>query len=146
MGVETSTTIAPESPSFPPSMAMTVSLASMLRSSLYFGKPQSIQLRPVVILGAVGEYLARIHSEDLNGLVDYWRSVLASGELGEIEGRLRVRYAHRRDVRRADSFPIARLHTPIRRLRGNWNVYPRSSAPASQAEALVLCDSGEHTA
>jgi PAS domain S-box-containing protein len=30
-----------------------------------------------------------IHSDDLNGLVDYWRSVLASGEPGEIEGRLR---------------------------------------------------------
>jgi len=30
-----------------------------------------------------------LHSDDLNGLVDYWRSVLASGESGEIEGRLR---------------------------------------------------------
>jgi PAS domain S-box-containing protein len=30
-----------------------------------------------------------LHSDDLNGLVDYWRSVLASGEPGEIEGRLR---------------------------------------------------------
>src|SRR6202140_5241282 len=28
-------------------------------------------------------------SDDLSGLVDYWRSVLASGEPGEIEGRLR---------------------------------------------------------
>src|SRR5882724_10482634 len=30
-----------------------------------------------------------LHSDDLNGLVDYWRSVLASGEPGEMEGRLR---------------------------------------------------------
>jgi len=30
-----------------------------------------------------------LHPEDLNGLVGYWRSVLASGEPGEIEGRLR---------------------------------------------------------
>jgi formate hydrogenlyase transcriptional activator len=30
-----------------------------------------------------------LHSDDLNGLVDYWRSVLACGESGEIEGRLR---------------------------------------------------------
>ena len=30
-----------------------------------------------------------LHSDDLSGLVDYWRSVLASGEPGEIEGRLR---------------------------------------------------------
>jgi PAS domain S-box-containing protein len=30
-----------------------------------------------------------LHADDLNRLVDYWRSVLASGEPGEIEGRLR---------------------------------------------------------
>ena len=30
-----------------------------------------------------------VHPDDLNALVDYWRSVLASGEPGEIEGRLR---------------------------------------------------------
>jgi PAS domain S-box-containing protein len=30
-----------------------------------------------------------LHPDDLNGLVDYWRSVLASGKAGEIEGRLR---------------------------------------------------------
>src|SRR3989442_9340361 len=30
-----------------------------------------------------------LHWDDLNGLVDYWRSVLASGEPGEMEGRLR---------------------------------------------------------
>src|SRR5258708_4998352 len=30
-----------------------------------------------------------LHPDDLNGLVDYWRSVLACGELGEIEARLR---------------------------------------------------------
>ena len=30
-----------------------------------------------------------LHSDDQSGLVDYWRSVLASGEPGEIEGRLR---------------------------------------------------------
>jgi formate hydrogenlyase transcriptional activator len=30
-----------------------------------------------------------IHPNDLSGLVDYWRSVLASGEPGEIEARLR---------------------------------------------------------
>src|ERR1700682_2012743 len=30
-----------------------------------------------------------LHSDDLNRLVDYWRSVLASGEAGEIEARLR---------------------------------------------------------
>jgi PAS domain S-box-containing protein len=30
-----------------------------------------------------------LHSDELNGLVDYWRSILASGKPGEIEGRLR---------------------------------------------------------
>jgi PAS domain S-box-containing protein len=30
-----------------------------------------------------------LHPDDRNGLVDYWRSILASGEPGEIEGRLR---------------------------------------------------------
>jgi len=30
-----------------------------------------------------------LHPDDLNGFMDYWRSVLASGEPGEIEGRLR---------------------------------------------------------
>ena len=30
-----------------------------------------------------------LHSDDLNRLVDYWRSVLASGKPGEIEGRPR---------------------------------------------------------
>src|ERR1700740_2196748 len=30
-----------------------------------------------------------IHPDDLNDLVDYWRRVLASGQPGEIEGRLR---------------------------------------------------------
>src|SRR5207302_4333430 len=30
-----------------------------------------------------------LHPDDLNRLVDYWQSVLASGEPGEIEGRLR---------------------------------------------------------
>src|SRR6202171_5464706 len=30
-----------------------------------------------------------LHSDDLSGLVDYWRSVLTSGEPGEIEARLR---------------------------------------------------------
>jgi PAS domain S-box-containing protein len=30
-----------------------------------------------------------LHSDELNGLVDHWRSVLASGEPGEVEGRLR---------------------------------------------------------
>jgi PAS domain S-box-containing protein len=30
-----------------------------------------------------------LHSDDLNGLVDYWRSVLASGKSDETEGRLR---------------------------------------------------------
>src|SRR6202035_3986401 len=30
-----------------------------------------------------------LHPDDLKGLVDYWRSVLASREPGEIEGRLR---------------------------------------------------------
>jgi PAS domain S-box-containing protein len=30
-----------------------------------------------------------LHSDDLNRLVDYWRSVLASGKPAEIEGRLR---------------------------------------------------------
>jgi PAS domain S-box-containing protein len=34
-------------------------------------------------------WTAALHSDDLNGLVDYWRSVLVSGEPGEIEGRLR---------------------------------------------------------
>jgi PAS domain S-box-containing protein len=30
-----------------------------------------------------------LHPDDVNGLVDYWRSVLASGEPGEMEARLR---------------------------------------------------------
>src|SRR5712692_568533 len=30
-----------------------------------------------------------VHSEDLNSVVDYWRSILTSGESGEIEARLR---------------------------------------------------------
>jgi PAS domain S-box-containing protein len=30
-----------------------------------------------------------IHPDDLNRLLDYWREILASGEPGEIEGRLR---------------------------------------------------------
>jgi PAS domain S-box-containing protein len=30
-----------------------------------------------------------LHPDDLKGLADYWRSVLASGQPGEIEGRLR---------------------------------------------------------
>src|ERR1700691_3834452 len=30
-----------------------------------------------------------LHSDDLNGGVNYWRSVLASGKPGEVEGRLR---------------------------------------------------------
>jgi formate hydrogenlyase transcriptional activator len=30
-----------------------------------------------------------LHADDLNGLMDYWRSILASGEPGEIEARLR---------------------------------------------------------
>ena len=34
-------------------------------------------------------WTAALHSDDLNRVVDYWRSVLASGEMGEIEGRLR---------------------------------------------------------
>jgi formate hydrogenlyase transcriptional activator len=34
-------------------------------------------------------WTAAVHPDDLNALVDYWRSVLASGEPGEIEGRLR---------------------------------------------------------
>src|ERR1700680_1641403 len=34
-------------------------------------------------------WTAALHPDDLNGLVEYWRSVLASGEPGEIEARLR---------------------------------------------------------
>src|ERR1700682_3763993 len=34
-------------------------------------------------------WTAALHSDDLNRVVDYWRSVLASGEVGGIEGRLR---------------------------------------------------------
>ena len=34
-------------------------------------------------------WTAALHPDDLSGLMDYWRSVLASGEPGEIEGRLR---------------------------------------------------------
>jgi PAS domain S-box-containing protein len=30
-----------------------------------------------------------LHPDDINGLVDYWRSVLGSGKPGEIEARLR---------------------------------------------------------
>jgi len=32
---------------------------------------------------------AAVHPDDLPGLVDYWRSVLASGKMGETEARLR---------------------------------------------------------
>jgi PAS domain S-box-containing protein len=34
------------------------------------------------------DWTVTLHSDDLNRVVDYWRSVLASGEPGEIEGRL----------------------------------------------------------
>jgi PAS domain S-box-containing protein len=34
-------------------------------------------------------WTAALHPDDLRGLVEYWRSVLASGEPGEIEARLR---------------------------------------------------------
>src|SRR5713226_795929 len=34
-------------------------------------------------------WTAAVHSDDLNRLADYWRSILASGESGEIEARLR---------------------------------------------------------
>jgi PAS domain S-box-containing protein len=34
-------------------------------------------------------WTAAVHGDDLNGLTDYWRSILASGESGEIEARLR---------------------------------------------------------
>jgi PAS domain S-box-containing protein len=34
-------------------------------------------------------WTAALHADDLKGLVEYWRSVLASGEPGEIEARLR---------------------------------------------------------
>src|SRR5258705_5657874 len=34
-------------------------------------------------------WTAALHSDDLKALEDYWRSVLASGEPGEIEARLR---------------------------------------------------------
>jgi hypothetical protein len=34
-------------------------------------------------------WTAAIHPDDLTSLVDYWRSILATGEPGEIEGRLR---------------------------------------------------------
>jgi PAS domain S-box-containing protein len=34
-------------------------------------------------------WTAALHSDDLNRVADYWRSVLASCETGEIEGRLR---------------------------------------------------------
>jgi PAS domain S-box-containing protein len=34
-------------------------------------------------------WTAALHADDLKGLVDYWRSVLASGQPGEIEARLR---------------------------------------------------------
>lgn len=35
------------------------------------------------------EWTSAVHADDLNRLTDYWRSILASGESGEIEGRLR---------------------------------------------------------
>ena len=34
-------------------------------------------------------WTSAVHADDLNRLADYWRSILASGESGEIEGRLR---------------------------------------------------------
>jgi formate hydrogenlyase transcriptional activator len=34
-------------------------------------------------------WTAAVHGDDLNRLADYWRSILASGESGEIEARLR---------------------------------------------------------
>jgi PAS domain S-box-containing protein len=37
----------------------------------------------------IGAGKVAIHPDDVNGLVDYWRSILGSGEPGEIEVRLR---------------------------------------------------------
>src|SRR5712671_7232292 len=34
-------------------------------------------------------WTAAVHADDLNRLADYWRSIVASGESGEIEARLR---------------------------------------------------------
>ena len=34
-------------------------------------------------------WTSAVHPDDLNRLTDYWRSILASGESGEIEARLR---------------------------------------------------------
>src|SRR5258705_1473850 len=34
-------------------------------------------------------WTSALHSDDLNGLVDYWQTILASGEPSEIEARLR---------------------------------------------------------
>src|SRR5882672_8505773 len=34
-------------------------------------------------------WMAAVHADDLNRLADYWRSILVSGESGEIEARLR---------------------------------------------------------
>jgi hypothetical protein len=34
-------------------------------------------------------WIVALHPDDLNGLVDYWRSVVDSGEPGEMEARLR---------------------------------------------------------
>jgi len=34
-------------------------------------------------------WTAAVHADDLNRLADYWRSILAPGESGEIEARLR---------------------------------------------------------
>jgi PAS domain S-box-containing protein len=34
-------------------------------------------------------WTSAVHADDLNRLADYWRTILASGESGEIEGRLR---------------------------------------------------------
>jgi len=58
-----------------------------------------------------GGWTVALHSDDLNGLVDYWRSVLAFGEPGEIEGRLR-RFdgVYRRFLFRATPSFDRRLH------------------------------------
>src|SRR3984893_15912464 len=34
-------------------------------------------------------WTAAVHPDDLSRLIDYWRSILSTGQTGEIEGRLR---------------------------------------------------------
>ena len=51
--------------------------------------PASTLYRPIAEQARDRGWTVALHSDDLNGLVNYWRSVLASSKSGEFEARLR---------------------------------------------------------